>query len=103
MHNPMHSHVVAVKRILRYLKGTLDVGLHFQAGPLNLQAYNDADWVGDPNDQRSVSGSIVFLGSSPISWASKKQHTVSRSSTEAEYRALAIAAAELALDSSASL
>jgi len=103
MHNPMHSHVVAVKRILRYLKGILDVGLHFQAGPLNLQAYNDADWVGDPNDRRSVSGSIVFLGSSPISWASKKQHTVSRSSTEAEYRALAIAAAELALDSSASL
>ncbi|XP_073268730.1 uncharacterized protein [Populus alba] len=96
MHNPMHSHVVAVKRILRYLKGTLDVGLHFQGGPLHLQAYSDADWAGDPNDRRSVSGSIVFLGSSPISWASKKQHTVSRSSTEAEYRALAIAAAELA-------
>jgi histone deacetylase 1/2 len=96
MHNPMHSHVVAVKRILRYLKGTLDVGLHFQAGPLNLQAYSDVDWAGDPNDRRSVFGSIVFLGSSPISWASKKQHTVSRFSTEAEYRALAIAAAELA-------
>ena len=43
MHNPMHSHVVAVKRILQYLKGTLDVGLHFQAGPLNLQAYSDAN------------------------------------------------------------
>ncbi|KAJ6918083.1 hypothetical protein NC651_012338 [Populus alba x Populus x berolinensis] len=96
MHNPMHSHVVAVKRILRYLKGTLDVGLHFQAGPLHLQAYSDADWAGDPNDRRSVSGSIVFLDSSPISWASKKQHNVSRSSIEAEYRALAIAAAELA-------
>jgi len=96
MHNPMHSHVVAVKRILWYLKGTLDVGLHFQAGLLNLQAYSDADWAGDPNDRRSVSGSIVFLGSSPISWAFKKQHTIYRSSTEAEYRALAIAAAELA-------
>jgi hypothetical protein len=96
MHNPMVSHVVAVKRILRYLKGTLHLGLHFHPGPLHLQAYSDADWAGDPNDRRSVSGSLVYFGSSPISWASKKQHTVSRSSTEAEYRALAITAAELA-------
>ncbi|XP_020409534.1 uncharacterized protein LOC109946401 [Prunus persica] len=96
MHNPMESHVVAVKRILRYLKGTIDFGIHFQPGLLNLQAYSDAKWVGDPNDRRSVSGFIVYLGFSPISWASKKQHTVSRSSTEAEYRALAIATAELA-------
>ena len=95
MHNPMESHVVAVKRILRYLRGTLDYGIHFQLDTLNLQAYSDADWAGDPNDRRSVSGFVVYLGSSPISWASKKQHTVSRSSAEAEYRALAIAAAEL--------
>jgi len=96
MYNPMHSYVVAVKRILRYFKGTLDVGLHFQAGLLNLQAYSDVDWACDPNDRRSVSSSIVFVGSNPISWASKKQHIVSRSSTEAEYRTLAIVAAELA-------
>ncbi|CAN6676712.1 unnamed protein product [Malus baccata var. baccata] len=96
MHHPMDSHVVAVKRILRYLSGTLHYGLQFQPGKLQLQAYSDADWAGDPNDRRSTSGHIVYLGSSPISWASKKQHTVSRSSTEAEYRALAIAAAELA-------
>ncbi|XP_021807084.1 uncharacterized protein LOC110750984 [Prunus avium] len=96
MHHPMESHVVAVERILRYLKGTLDFGIHFQPGILNLQAYSDADWASDPNDRRYVSGFIVYLGSSPISWASKKQHTVSRSSIEAEYRALAIAAAELA-------
>ncbi|CAN6585341.1 unnamed protein product [Malus baccata var. baccata] len=57
---------------------------------------HDADWAGDPNDRRSTSGFIVFLGSNPISWTSKKQHTVSRSSTEAEYRALAITTAELA-------
>jgi hypothetical protein len=60
-----------------------------------LQAYSDADWAGDPNDRRSVSGFVVYLGSSPISWASKKQHIVSRSSAETEYRALAIVAAEL--------
>jgi len=64
MHNPMKSHVVAVKRILRYLKGTLDYGIHFQPGTLNLQAYSDADWAGDPNDRRSVSGFIVYLRSS---------------------------------------
>ncbi|CAN6706510.1 unnamed protein product [Malus baccata var. baccata] len=96
MHSPMTSHVVAVKRILRYLSGTLDYGIHFKPGQLHLQAYSDADWAGDPNDRRSTSGHIVYLGSSPISWASKKQHTVSRSSTEAEYKALAIAAAKLA-------
>jgi len=95
MHNPMESHVVAVKRILRYLRGTLDYGIHFQPGTLNLQAYSDADWAGDPNDRHSISGFVVYLGSSSISWASKKQHTVSRSSAEAEYRALAIAAAKL--------
>ncbi|KAM2656151.1 hypothetical protein EV1_011694 [Malus domestica] len=93
MHSPMTSHVVAVKRILRYLSGTLDYGLSFKPGKLHLQAYSDADWAGEPNDRRSTSGHIVYFGSSPISWASKKQHTVSRSSTEAEYRALAIAAA----------
>ncbi|KAM1133455.1 hypothetical protein ACFX19_043411 [Malus domestica] len=88
MHHPMNSHVVAVKRILRYLSGTLHYGIHFQPGKLSLQAYSDADWAGYPN------GYIVYLSSCLISWASKKQHTVSRSSTEAEYRALAIPAAE---------
>jgi hypothetical protein len=91
----MESHVVAIKQILRYLRGTFDYGIHFQLSTLNLQAYNDADWAGDPNDRRSVSGFVVCLGSSPISWASMKQHTVSRSSAEAKYRALAIAAAKL--------
>ncbi|XP_028965114.1 uncharacterized mitochondrial protein AtMg00810-like [Malus domestica] len=95
MHNPMESHVIVVKRIIRYLKGTPDYGLHFKPGPLSLLSYSDADWAGDPNDRRSTSGFIVFLGSNPISWSSKKQYTVSRSSTEAEYRALAITAAEL--------
>ncbi|KAI5317461.1 hypothetical protein L3X38_037168 [Prunus dulcis] len=75
MHNPMESHVVAVKRILRYLKGTIDFGIWFKPGLLHLHANSDADWAGDPNHRRSVSGFIVYLGFSPISWASKKQHT----------------------------
>ncbi|XP_068329800.1 uncharacterized mitochondrial protein AtMg00810-like [Pyrus communis] len=96
MHNPMESHVIAVKQIIRYLKGTSNFGIQFRPGPIHLQFYSDADWVGDPNDHRSTSGFVIFLGSNPISWSSKKQHTVSKSSTEAEYRALAITIAELA-------
>ena len=63
---------------------------------MHLQSYSDADWAGDPNDRRSTSCFVVFLGSNPISWASKKQHTISRSSKEVEYRALAITTAKLA-------
>ncbi|BBH09384.1 transposable element gene [Prunus dulcis] len=96
IHNPMEYHVVAVKRILRYLKGTIDFGIWFKHGLLHLHAYSDVNWAGDPNDCRYVSGFIVYLGSSPIFWASKKQHTVSSSSIEAEYRSLAVATAELA-------
>ena len=96
MHNPIESHVIAVKRILRYLNGTSNYGIHFKPGLIHLQSYSDADWAGDPNDRRFTSGFVIFLGSNPISWASNKQHTVSRSSTEAKYRALAITTAEIA-------
>ena len=96
MHKPSPAHFVVAKRILRYLKGTLDRGLLFQPSPFALTAFTDADWAGDLCDRRSTSGIIVFLGNNPITWLAKKQHTVSRSSTEAEYRSLASGAAELA-------
>nr|XP_028952439.1 uncharacterized protein LOC114822278 [Malus domestica] len=51
------------------------------------KAFSDADWAGDPNDRRSTTGLMVFLGNKPISWSSKKQQTVSKSSTEVEYKA----------------
>ncbi|KAM1661090.1 hypothetical protein EV2_004131 [Malus domestica] len=95
MQAPMTSHFTAVKRILRYLKGTMHLGLTYSKGDLNLKSFSDADWAGDPNDRRSTTGLVVFLGTNPISWSSKKQQTVSRSSTEAEYRALSSTAAEL--------
>uniref|UniRef100_A0A2N9IFR0 Integrase catalytic domain-containing protein n=1 Tax=Fagus sylvatica TaxID=28930 RepID=A0A2N9IFR0_FAGSY len=95
MNAPTDIHLTAAKRILRYLRGTLDHGLHYTSGPISLSAFSDADWAGDPNDRRSTSGMLVFLGSNPITWSAKKQLTVSRSSTEAEYRALASASAEL--------
>ncbi|KAM2298698.1 hypothetical protein ACFXTI_000641 [Malus domestica] len=85
----------AVKRILRYLKGTHDHGLLYRPSSLSITAYADADYAGDPNDRRSTDGYCIFLGSNLISWSSKKQRGVSRSSTEAEYRQLAYTAATL--------
>uniref|UniRef100_A0A2N9GQ59 Uncharacterized protein n=1 Tax=Fagus sylvatica TaxID=28930 RepID=A0A2N9GQ59_FAGSY len=96
MSAPRSTHYAAVLRILRYLKGTLFHGLHFSAqSPLTLRAYSDADWAGDPTDRRSTTGYCFLLGSSLISWRSKKQSVVARSSTEAEYRALADTTSEL--------
>ncbi|KAM1794483.1 hypothetical protein ACFX11_034955 [Malus domestica] len=95
MQQPMVAHYTAVKRILRYLKGTMNVGVTYTRGYLHLKAFSDADWAGDPNDRRSTTGLVVFLGSNPISWSSKKQQTMSRSSTEAKYRAISSTSAEL--------
>jgi hypothetical protein len=96
MHKPTTTHFAAVKRILRYLQGTLSLGIHFKSGSPVLTAFTDSDWASDPYDRRSTTGITVFLGNNPITWISKKQHTVSQSSTEAEYRALASGATELA-------
>ena len=90
MSQPTQNHLVVAKRILRYLKGTLHNGIHFQAGPLALSTYCDTDWAGDPLDRRSITGMVVFLGNSPITWYVKKQLIVAQSSTEAKYRALAV-------------
>jgi hypothetical protein len=96
MHDPRESHLAAAKRILRYLRGTLDYGLVIpRSSPTQLIVYTDADWVGCPDTRRSTSGYAVFLGGSLVSWSSKRQHTVSRSSAEAEYRAVANGVAEV--------
>uniref|UniRef100_A0A2N9IFH7 Reverse transcriptase Ty1/copia-type domain-containing protein n=1 Tax=Fagus sylvatica TaxID=28930 RepID=A0A2N9IFH7_FAGSY len=95
MNAPTDIHLVAGKRILRYLRGTLDHGLYYTPSPTFLSAFTDADWAGDPNDRRSTSGLLVFLGHNLITWSAKKQLTVSRSSTEIEYCTLASASAEL--------
>jgi hypothetical protein len=95
MSTPTTTHLAAAKRVLRYIKGTFNHGIEFTPGPLSLSAYIDADWAGDPDDRRSTSGFLVYLGHNAITWSAKKQATVSRSFTESEYRALAIASAEL--------
>jgi len=96
LHEPTSAHWSAVKRILRYVRGTLSVGLRFQRShSMIVSAFSDADWAGCPDDRRSTGGFAVFLGPNLISWCAKKQATVSRSSTEAEYKALANATAEV--------
>ncbi|XP_028123663.1 uncharacterized protein LOC114320794 [Camellia sinensis] len=83
-------HYDALLRILRYLKSTLFYGLHYSSlSFLKHHAYSDTDWAGDPTDRRSTTGFCFFLGDSLISWRSKKQALTARSSTKAEYRALA--------------
>lgn len=97
MSKPLDSHWVVVKRILRYLKGTISYGLHLKptlTAPVSLTAYSDADWGSDTDDRRSTSGACVFLGNNLVSWWAKKQAVVSRSSTAAEYRAVALATTE---------
>jgi hypothetical protein len=95
MHDPRAAHLAHVKRILRYLKGTLDHGLLINSSPpRSLTDYSDADWTGCPDTRRSTSGFCVYLGDNVVSWSSKRHVTVSKSSVEAEYRAAAHVVAE---------
>ncbi|XP_019432502.1 PREDICTED: uncharacterized protein LOC109339501 [Lupinus angustifolius] len=99
MGNPLDRHWVAVKRILRYLQGTLGIHLKVVVSvsslPITLTGLCDADWATDPDDRKFVSGACLFVGPNLVTWWSKKQQIVSRSSTEAEYRSLALAAQEM--------
>lgn len=95
MHDPRVQSLNALKRIIRYVKGTLDHGLQLYRSKVNeLTAYSDADWVGCPDTQHSTSGCCVYLGDNLISWSSKTHQTVFRSSAEAEYRGVANTVAE---------
>nr|GEU48148.1 ribonuclease H-like domain-containing protein [Tanacetum cinerariifolium] len=90
MHDPREPHFSALKRILRYVCGTLDYGLQlFSSSTTDLVASSDADWVGCPTTRRSTSGYYVFLGNNILSWSAKRQPTLFRSSAEAEYRGVA--------------
>ncbi|KAK6144592.1 hypothetical protein DH2020_021412 [Rehmannia glutinosa] len=96
MQFPLDTHWKAVKRILWYLVGNVHLGLHFiQSDSLIVTAFCDADWGSDLDDRRSTSGFCVFMGKNLVSWSSKKQALVSRSSTEAKYRSLAYTVCDL--------
>ena len=96
MSKPSKDHWMGVKRVLRYLKGTLKYGLKFSAQEEKpeLFGYSDADWAGDVDTRRSTSGYVFQIGSGTVSWSSRKQQTVAKSSTEAEYVALSSATQE---------
>jgi len=84
IHDPREPHLASLKRILRYISGTLHLGLEQHPSLVeDLITYSDADWAGCPDTRKSTSGYAVFLGDDLISWSSKRQTTVSRSSAEA--------------------
>jgi len=89
MQNPRTSHLQALHHTMRYIQGTIGQGIILKAtDQLFIKAYTDSDWAACPFSRRSVTGYLIHLGSAPISWKSKKQCTVSKSSSEAEYRAM---------------
>ncbi|KAG2852247.1 hypothetical protein PC115_g26000 [Phytophthora cactorum] len=95
MENPQEEHWVAVKRIFRYLQGTKTHGICFKPGnKIDFRGYSDADWAGDLADRKSTSGYTFMLMGAPVSWGSKKQSSVSLSTSEAEYIALSLAIQE---------
>lgn len=95
MHAPREPHLAFLRRILRYLQGTPDFGLHISASSSTaFTAYSDADWGDCPDSRKSTSRYCIFMGDNLISWPSKRQPTISRSSAEAEYRGVANAVAE---------
>ncbi|XP_020704773.1 uncharacterized protein LOC110115757 [Dendrobium catenatum] len=95
MHKPYQVHHQPLKRVFRYLKGTTEFSLPIRPSTFQLQAFANSDWAANPNDRRSISGFCEFLGDNLLSWSVKKQPTVARSSTEAEYRALASTASDI--------
>ncbi|KAM2392834.1 hypothetical protein ACFX1X_036261 [Malus domestica] len=96
IHTPIEVHYDLVKRILCYVQSSLDYGLTYSSSSdLSLVAFSDSDWAADPNTRRFVTGFVVYLAYNPISWQFKKQASVSRSSTEAEYKSIAHCAADI--------
>ncbi|KAM2479128.1 hypothetical protein PS1_002899 [Malus domestica] len=97
MNSPIEVHYALVKRILRYIQGTINCGLTYSApSDYSITAFSDSDWAANPNTRRSITGFVVYIRNNPISWQSKKQSSVSRSSTEAEYKTLAHCATNIA-------
>ncbi|KAK6119904.1 hypothetical protein DH2020_046351 [Rehmannia glutinosa] len=80
LHAPTDNHWIACKRVLRYLKGSKYMGVHFKSSPrMNLEAYVDADWASSCDDRKSIGGYCVFLGPNLLTWCSKKQQVVGHS------------------------
>jgi hypothetical protein len=90
MEHPVETHLMAAKRIMRYIRGTIDLGIWYKKGnQAELIAYSDSDYGGDVDDRKSTSGYVFMLGSGAVSWSSRKQPIVTLSTTEAEFIAAA--------------
>ncbi|KAK6149616.1 hypothetical protein DH2020_017141 [Rehmannia glutinosa] len=86
---PKESHLKAVKRISRYINGTVDLGILYSFDTnTNLAGFSDADWAGDVDDRKSTTGGCFYLGNNLVSWYNKKQNCISLSTAESEYIAL---------------
>ncbi|PKI62768.1 hypothetical protein CRG98_016867 [Punica granatum] len=95
MESPKQSHLQAAKRILRYIKGTLDEGVFYSSSnDFQLVGFTDSDWGGDVGERKSTSGYVFSLGNGAFSWSSKKQQVVALSTAEAEYIAAAYCATQ---------
>ncbi|XP_019160754.1 PREDICTED: uncharacterized protein LOC109157309, partial [Ipomoea nil] len=93
---PKESHLIATKKIIRYLKGTINVGLWYpKEGDFTLTGYSDADFAGCKIDRKSTSGTCQFLGGRLVSWFSKKQNSIATSTAEAEYIAAGSCCAQI--------
>ena len=96
MQAPCQTHLAVVRCLLRYLKGTSGRSLFFPSGnSLKLEGFSDVGWAGCVDTRRSVTGWCMFLGDALISWKSKKQASVLKSSTESEYRAMSSACSKI--------
>jgi Reverse transcriptase (RNA-dependent DNA polymerase) len=96
MQKPTKHHMELINQILRYLKAAPGRGILMKNnGHVDIVGYSDADWAGNPTDRRSTSGFCTFVGGNLVTWKSKKQTVVTRSSAEAEYRAMAVATSEI--------
>ncbi|KAI5333514.1 hypothetical protein L3X38_023645 [Prunus dulcis] len=95
IHQPTTSHWLVVKRILRYLIGNATHDIFYKPGPLTLTTYSDVDYSGDPVTRRCTKGYCLYISLNLVSWSSKKQGGVSRSSTEVEYCQLAYTVATI--------
>ena len=96
MSNPTEEHWSALKRLLRYLQRTKDLGICYKhaLGNLTMSVWTDSSWGEDPDDSRSTNGYLVFMAGGPVAWKSTKQQSVALSSTEAEYMGQSMAATQ---------
>lgn len=96
MQNPRTSYMEALQHILKYVSATVGQGILLRrSSQLSLHAYSDSDWATCPMTRRSLTGYLILFGCSPISWKSKKQNIIAKSSSEVEYRAMAHASAKV--------